>query len=775
MHTRCTHCDTAFRITPEVLTYARGRVRCGQCMRTFDALEHLGEEAGTVLIPATAEAPSESAESDPNPPNGEQTARDIPGNEENTPDPEPASYNTGRDGPEMEAVSLKVDEYAPGNEEDPLDAELASPLPGGGGAGAETAALDPDQDTQEDKGDMAEAQKDSFIAQEDAPLAEPPAAPHSEYYLPEAETAVFKVAGDTPGPEEDTPNTVLASYVPVFDTAGEATQGIPSEEKEKALKTEPASFDPGFEIQEKETPTFDADQGSAEDLNDAAEVQQSAFASAGDTFEIGQAPITDEDDTLDGDLDLAVTDSWKLDEELLNTSTLPALPGLVEHPEFPEPQESSPDPVDAAKAKPQMNWDDSWDDMSFDDEHGIPLMEDLEEVTETGEQAAAVADSTVENIRVDPAATLTEADLSKMDVRLPQQAQAGSEPKEAAWEILSPRTEGPAEGDEGGLSEGPGDPAIMVTDTERDLIEPDFAELAEEIDGPVNEVEESDRDAIERDLAELAEAIEHAANRVTDTGQESTDSDAWNPAWAGPDQVEGAVANRGDEGPDGLSEPVPGTDLAKVQAELEGLAQLVGMGAGEIPGKSGQTPTAENFEHIVRKRRSGWNLAATGLFLLLLVTILGTQLIHYHRASLLPDAIWGPMLRQTYARLGIDLPHQWELDRYDIRQLGGIQDPARPGVLVIGISVRNQANRAQPFPVIRLVLEDRWGERIAKRDLKPADYLDSEPGAGAMMFAGQLIKTDIAVVEPEGAGATTFQVDACIEMPGGTLDCANQL
>ncbi len=725
MHTRCTHCDTAFRITPEVLTYARGRVRCGQCMRTFDALEHLGEEAGTALIPATAEAPSESAESDPNPPKGEQTARDIPGNEENTPDPEPASSNTGRDGPEMEAVPHKVDEYAPGDEEDTLNAELASPLPGDGGAGAETAALDTDQDTQNDKGNMAEAQNDSFIAEEDAPLAEPPAAPHSEYYLPEAETAVFNVAGDTPGPEEDTPNTVLASYTPVFDRAGEATQGIPNEEREKALKTEPASFD--------------------------------------------------EDDTLDGDLDLAVTDSWKLDEQLLNTSTLPALPGLVEHPEFPEPQESSPDPVDAAKAKPQMNWDDSWDDMSFDDEHGIPLMEDLEEVTETGEQAAAVADSTVENIRVDPAATLTEADLSKMGVRLPQQAQAGSEPKEAAWEILSPGTEGPAEGDEGGLSEGPGDPAIMVTDSERDLIETDFAELAEEIDGPANEVEESDRDAIERDLAELAEAIEHAANRVTDTGRESTDSDAWNPAWAGPDRVEGAVANRGDEGPEGLSEPVPGTDLAKVQAELEGLARLVGTGAGEIPGKSGQTPTAENFEHIVRKRRSGWNLAATGLFLLLLVTILGTQLIHYHRASLLPDAILGPMLRQTYARLGIDLPHEWELDRYDIRQLGGIQDPARPGVLVIGISVRNQANRAQPFPVIRLVLEDRWGERIAKRDLKPADYLDSEPGAGAMMFAGQLIKTDIAVIEPEGAGATTFQVDACIEMPGGTLDCANQL
>ena len=44
MLTRCTHCDTAFRITPEDLALARGRVRCGQCMRTFDALQKLTDE-----------------------------------------------------------------------------------------------------------------------------------------------------------------------------------------------------------------------------------------------------------------------------------------------------------------------------------------------------------------------------------------------------------------------------------------------------------------------------------------------------------------------------------------------------------------------------------------------------------------------------------------------------------------------------------------------------------------------------------------------------------
>ena len=245
----------------------------------------------------------------------------------------------------------------------------------------------------------------------------------------------------------------------------------------------------------------------------------------------------------------------------------------------------------------------------------------------------------------------------------------------------------------------------MFTDTDNDAVDSDLAELAQEIADPPIVFTDTDNDAIDSDLAELAEAIENAANMVADTSREPGDSDAGNLTWTGPERDEGSAANRPDQG------PMAGDDFARVQKELEDLAQLVGATAGRKPGIFAKSPPVDNFEQIVRKRRSGWHLAATGLFALLLVTILGAQLVHYYRASLLPDAVWGPLIRQAYDRLGIDLPPDWELDRYDIRQLGGVQDPARPGVLVISISVRNQASRAQPFPVIRLVLEDRWGER----------------------------------------------------------------
>ena len=44
MNTRCPHCHTVFRVPPGALERADGRVRCGQCRRTFDARAHLQNE-----------------------------------------------------------------------------------------------------------------------------------------------------------------------------------------------------------------------------------------------------------------------------------------------------------------------------------------------------------------------------------------------------------------------------------------------------------------------------------------------------------------------------------------------------------------------------------------------------------------------------------------------------------------------------------------------------------------------------------------------------------
>lgn len=44
MFTECPQCKTAFRLTAKVLRQAQGRVRCGGCGSTFNAIDHLSEE-----------------------------------------------------------------------------------------------------------------------------------------------------------------------------------------------------------------------------------------------------------------------------------------------------------------------------------------------------------------------------------------------------------------------------------------------------------------------------------------------------------------------------------------------------------------------------------------------------------------------------------------------------------------------------------------------------------------------------------------------------------
>ena len=59
MLTRCPHCSASFRVSDAQLQAAHGKVRCGACMKVFNASEHLMSEdpAPTQSAPKTAKAP----------------------------------------------------------------------------------------------------------------------------------------------------------------------------------------------------------------------------------------------------------------------------------------------------------------------------------------------------------------------------------------------------------------------------------------------------------------------------------------------------------------------------------------------------------------------------------------------------------------------------------------------------------------------------------------------------------------------------------------------
>ncbi|MGB1837494.1 MJ0042-type zinc finger domain-containing protein, partial [Marinobacter adhaerens] len=57
LQTQCPNCQTRFRVTEEQLGIAKGKVRCGNCMKVFNAIEHQvipggGEKPRTPSAPA---------------------------------------------------------------------------------------------------------------------------------------------------------------------------------------------------------------------------------------------------------------------------------------------------------------------------------------------------------------------------------------------------------------------------------------------------------------------------------------------------------------------------------------------------------------------------------------------------------------------------------------------------------------------------------------------------------------------------------------------------
>jgi predicted Zn finger-like uncharacterized protein len=53
MYTRCAHCETVFRVTPQQLQLSSGQVRCGRCQQVFDAFSTLSSQLpGSAAVPA---------------------------------------------------------------------------------------------------------------------------------------------------------------------------------------------------------------------------------------------------------------------------------------------------------------------------------------------------------------------------------------------------------------------------------------------------------------------------------------------------------------------------------------------------------------------------------------------------------------------------------------------------------------------------------------------------------------------------------------------------
>jgi len=161
-----------------------------------------------------------------------------------------------------------------------------------------------------------------------------------------------------------------------------------------------------------------------------------------------------------------------------------------------------------------------------------------------------------------------------------------------------------------------------------------------------------------------------------------------------------------------------------------------------------------------------WALGAV-----LLLALLGAQAINHWRNELATQPGWYGPMSQMYARLGIALNPAWDLNAYDLRQQGATGDGAS-GDIRVRVSLANRGKRAQPMPIVRLTLLDRYGKRVAARDLQPSDYLTPTQLAMGFLRADQRVDSEIAVKDP-GPDAASFELDACLAGSSSGVHCAN--
>jgi predicted Zn finger-like uncharacterized protein len=181
-------------------------------------------------------------------------------------------------------------------------------------------------------------------------------------------------------------------------------------------------------------------------------------------------------------------------------------------------------------------------------------------------------------------------------------------------------------------------------------------------------------------------------------------------------------------------------------------------------------PPAED-ESETATAGSVWRSIAWSLGAFALALVLAAQVIHHFRQDLVRHPQLGPPLRAAYERLGLDLMPNWDLAAFELRQWGNTADAAAQGRMVVRASLTNRAAFAQPHPVLRLELEDRFGAVVATRDFEPSDYLKNPSQATRLIAPGSSSEAELLLADP-GRDAVGYRLDICLRESATLLRCA---
>jgi hypothetical protein len=209
------------------------------------------------------------------------------------------------------------------------------------------------------------------------------------------------------------------------------------------------------------------------------------------------------------------------------------------------------------------------------------------------------------------------------------------------------------------------------------------------------------------------------------------------PASASPD-IEDSPA---DAAPEPVAEPVAITGEAPSQVEAT-MSEPVRAAASGSPLAQAEPVFLRGGGHRLRTPRWQWAIVAALSLLLLL------QIALADRARLAAEASTRPWIAGLCSVLRCDLPAWREPAAFSMISRDVRPVPQQAGALQVQASIRNDAQWAQDWPVLRLSLSDADGRVIGSGVFDASDYLGTGAETAGLLEPGQSAQISFRVREP---------------------------
>ena len=147
---------------------------------------------------------------------------------------------------------------------------------------------------------------------------------------------------------------------------------------------------------------------------------------------------------------------------------------------------------------------------------------------------------------------------------------------------------------------------------------------------------------------------------------------------------------------------------------------------------------------------------ASGAGIGLLLLLLGAQWAYFNRGELVMSAEWRPAMERLCSLLACELPLPLQLDRIALLNRDVRKHPQVDDALLVNVTLINQADFTQSYPVLAITFSDLSGTPVAERRFLPAEYLSESLNQAAGMAPASPVPIVLEIEDP-GKNAASFQ------------------